>query len=206
MRHQRADVAHQDPQDRELGDVQLDRRAGDLDLVGRAVEADVTDAQDVADEDRRGDDGVAELDADAGDEHLDRDRLDDVVVGADAEGGDDPRRRRRRADTMMMGTAGPHVELPAQLDAVDVGQAEVEEDEVVVAASRPPPGACRPSPTGVTSKPRAVSAISMHRRCGASSSTTRMLDTGGIYRGRRLVAAADATPIGAARLVHTPFI
>ena len=80
---------------------------------------------------RRGHRSMAQLDADAGHEDVDRHRFDHVVVGTDVEGGDDP------VVVVVAGhdddrCAGPHVEPPAQLDAVDVREPEIEEDDVVV--------------------------------------------------------------------------
>ena len=144
-----------------MGDVELDRaRPATSTWWAVLCREESPTAEDVADEDRRGwDGGMPQLHADPGDEHLGRDRLDDVVVGADAECGD-VRSSRSSADTMMMGDGRPHVQLPAQLDTVDVGQAEIEQDEVVigsVSAASVPAGRHRPV---VTWKPRAVRARS----------------------------------------------
>ena len=42
------------------------------------------------------------------------------------------RRSSSSPDTTTIGRAGPHVQVAAELDAVDVRQAEVEQDDVVV--------------------------------------------------------------------------
>ena len=137
--------------------VELDGRAADLDLVGRRVEPDVAGFQGPGrDQYRRVAAAWRSCTPMRATSTSIVDRLDDVVVGTDVEGGDDPARRRPSPDTTTIGDARPHVELAAELDAVDVGQPEVEQDDVVVAPRRPASRAARPSPTAVTSKPRAV--------------------------------------------------
>ena len=101
--------------------------------MGRGVDGDVAGFQNVAVDQRGGGRGMAQLHADARHEDVDRHRLDHVVVGTDLEGGDDPAvvAVPRHDDDRR---ARPHAQVATELDAVDVREAEVEQDDVVVGA------------------------------------------------------------------------
>jgi hypothetical protein len=72
------------------------------------------------------------------------DRLDQVVVGAGLQADHDVHLRRARGQHDQHAPRLDAPQLPAHLDAVEVGQPQVEQDEV----DRPGPGASQPAPTG----------------------------------------------------------
>ena len=87
--------------------------------------------------DRRGRGGAAQVRANAGEQLGEPERLDQVVVGAGVQAGDD-------VELLVAGgededrEVGPRGSQPAAyVDAVDVGQSEVEHDQVDVGRRRP---------------------------------------------------------------------
>ena len=108
--------------------------------------------------------------ADPGDQLAQPERLDDVVVGAELE----------PDDAVGLLAAGGHdddrdaralAQLPADVEAVDVRQAQVEQDEVRGRGRR---GRLSPVATRATSKPSRRSPATSGSAIASSSSTTRM--------------------------------
>ena len=81
--------------------------------------------------------GAAQRGAQAGEQLVHAERLGDEVVGAGVERRDLVAPRASRTDSTMTGTCAPAPEALDDLDTVDAGETEVEDDDVgVVAAPR----------------------------------------------------------------------
>ncbi len=80
--------------------------------------------------------GAAQVGADAGEQLGEPERLDQVVVGAGVEAGDDVELLVAGGEDEdgQVGVRG--AQPPADVDAVDVGQAEVEDDELDAVVGR----------------------------------------------------------------------
>ena len=162
---------------------EVDGRAGDLGPHPRHVEDDVAGA------DRRRPArrplGPAQDGPDAGDELARAERLGQVVVGAELEpeqlvelvvaSGEHHDRDRRVA-----------AQLAGDVEAVEAGQAEVEDDEVGAGAGGSSPSAVGPSRRSARRSPRARGSRGRAGRSSASSSTTRMVFMRSHRRARRM--------------------
>ena len=121
-------VGHQVAEQPVLGVGQLDRRTVAEDLAGVVVELEVAEAEDALAAAR-----VAEAPqdrADAGEQLLDREGLGDVVVAAEGEAADLVLGRVAGGEEEDRGLVGALAHPPGDLEAVEVGQHHVEQDEV----------------------------------------------------------------------------
>ena len=174
----------------DAGEVELD--AVELGLAGGGVDGEGAErADDVRGRAAgRGGVGAAEHGFHAADELGDAEGLGDVVVGAGLEADDLVQLGVLRGEHQDVGVA-ELAHPPADLDAVDVGQAEVEDDQVErVQGGRLT--AASPSSAWATSKPCCTSRALTSIRFSGASSTTRARGAvvpGMIDPGDRQVAA-----------------